>query len=100
MDLELYAELYQQIMHYVDTLTCTADSKWEYTIVAKDKLGEVEYIPYSRKNDLTSLGALLSKYNYLKLRILNEIGGEYVRNDKQVAGIDCVNAKPVIRFKD
>lgn len=95
----LAAETYTEIMADVEAQTCAGESSWMYTLLVKDKIMEVEYIPYLRSKDFSSLKKKVSLYNRLKLRIIESQGPiDYVRNELTVDKVECVNGKPVVKL--
>ena len=95
----LAAKTYEEIMTIVNAQTCTNESAWMSTALIKDKIMEVEYIPYSRTQDYTALKKKVSLYNGLKYRIILAQGSaDYTPSKVKVEKIDCVNGKPVIKL--
>lgn len=95
----LAAKTYEEIMTIVNAQTCTNESAWMSTALIKDKIMEVEYIPYLRTQDYTALKKKVSLYNGLKYRIILAQGSaDYTPSKVKVEKIDCVNGKPVIKL--
>jgi len=92
---------YNKIMDFVNSQTCTDASSLDYTALVKDKVMNLQYIPYSRKSDITELQKMASLYNSLKFRIINSEGPtDYETNIKRVKSIECANGKPTIVLED
>lgn len=95
----LAAQSYQEIIATVNAQTCTTGSEWMPTALIKDKLMEVEFIPYLRTQDYSAFKKKISLYNGLKARIIEAQGPvDVVRNELKVERIDCINGKPVIKL--
>ncbi|RLJ77319.1 hypothetical protein BCL90_2404 [Pedobacter alluvionis] len=61
----------------------------------------MEYVPFSRTTDFKELQAKVSLYNRLNLNVIKaENKGNNFTNVKTVEKIDCVDGKPVIKFKN
>jgi len=96
----LVVELYEQIKHYKDTVTCTGDEHWYHTAVIGDGYDDFEDIPYTPMHDYATLKKVLSTYNSLKFRILKEKGDVgYVNIGNRIPKVECVDGKPVIRYE-
>lgn len=92
---------YKKIMEFVNGQTCTDAASLTYTALIKDKIMDLQYIPYSRKSDTKELQKMASLYNVLKLRIINSEGpSNYEANTKRVKSIECENGKPTVVLKD
>lgn len=94
------AQLYPEIIAAVNAQTCAAEPGWMYTLLIKDKVFEIDYVPYLRTKDHSALKKKISLYNRLRNRIIiannpNDIVG----NALKVSKIECVNGKPVIKFQ-
>lgn len=95
----LAATTYSEIMAIVNAQTCTNSSSWAPIGLLKDKVLELEYIPYLITQDHVAFKKKVSLYNRLKVRISEEEKpADVVRNDTKVERIDCVNGKPVIKL--
>jgi len=95
----LAAKTYQEIMTIVNTQTCTNESAWRSTALIKDKIMEMEYIPYLATKDYSVLKKKVSLYNVLKYQILQAQGPiDYVPGKVKVEKIECINGKPVIKL--
>lgn len=97
----LAVKTYEEVMVIVKAQTCTNETAWVPTVLIKDKIMEFEYIPYSRTQDYSELKKKVSLYNRLKYRILlAQNPADYVVPTVKVDKVECVNGKPVIKFKD
>jgi hypothetical protein len=97
----LATQTYAEIMTAVNAQTCTSESAWMPTPLIKDKIMEVEYIPYLRTQDYSAFKKKVSLYNRLKYRIIEAQGPvDIVRPKLKVERIDCVNGKPVIKLSN
>ncbi|MNX87161.1 hypothetical protein D3C86_1190750 [compost metagenome] len=95
----LATKTYDEIMAIVNAQTCTSESAWLPTALIKDKIMEVEFIPYLRTQDFSVLKKKVSLYNGLKYRILRAQGqADYVPSKVKVEKIECVNGKPVVKL--
>ncbi|TKC59107.1 hypothetical protein FBD94_16355 [Pedobacter hiemivivus] len=95
----LAIKTYEEIMTIVNAQTCTNESSWMPTALLKDKIMELEYIPYLRTQDYTILKKKVSLYNGLKHRIIQAQGpADYVPVTIKVEKIECVNGKPVVKL--
>lgn len=95
----LATKTYEEIMTIVNAQTCTNASAWMSTILIKDKITEMEFIPYLTTQDFSVLKRKVSLYNVLKYRVLQSQGpADYVPVKVTVEKIDCVNGKPVIKL--
>src|SRR5690606_6335892 len=78
----LAATTYSEIMAIVNAQTCTNSSSWAPTALLKDKVLELEYIPYLIAQDHVAFKKKVSLYNRLKVRITEEEKpADVVRND-------------------
>ncbi|SMC86837.1 hypothetical protein [Pedobacter africanus] len=94
-------QTYQEIKTIIDAQTCTGEADWTYTVLIKDRIGNVEYVPYLRSRDYSVLKKKISLYNRLRARIITEQApADYVPNKSQVEKIECVNGKPVVKLKN
>lgn len=94
-------ETYKKIMDLVNAQTCTDGSYWTYTALVKDKTMSLQYIPYSRKDDIKELKKMASLHNSLKLNILKSEGPiTYDPNMRWVKNIECSNGRPTIVLTD
>lgn len=99
----LAEETYKKIMDHVSAQNCTDASYWDYTALVKDKDKAInlEYIPFSRKDDIKEFRKMASLYNSLQLSMLNREGQvSYNPNIKRVKSIECVNGRPAIVLTD
>lgn len=95
----LAAKTYEEIMTIANAQTCTDGSAWMATALIKDKVMEVDYIPYLRTQDYSTLKKKVSLYNVLKYRIILAKGAvDYTPGKVKVEKIDCVNGKPVVKL--
>lgn len=96
----LAAQTYEEIMAAVNAQTCTNGLDWVPTFLIKDKIMDVQVIPYPRTQGDSALKKKISLYNRLKIRIIEAQGPVvYVRPELKMDRIDCVNGKPVIHYK-
>lgn len=96
----LAAQTYEEIMTAVNAQTCTNGSEWAPTPLIKDKIMDVQIIPYLRTQDYSAFKKKIALYNQLKFRIIEAQGPVgYVRPELRIDRIDCVNGKPVIHHK-
>ncbi len=90
-----------QLDNLTNTLSCTSEAGWSFARLINYQTMSVEYIPYSGTTDYKELKAKASLYNRLNLNVIKaEQKGNSFTNIKTVDKIDCVNGKPVIRFKN
>lgn len=95
----LAAKTYEEIMAIVNAQTCSNESAWMPTALIKDKIMELEYIPYLRTQDYSILKKKVSLYNGLKYRILQaQAPADYVPSKVKVDKIECINGKPVVKL--
>lgn len=95
----LAVQTYEEIMTAVNAMTCASGSDWAATPLIKDKIMDVQYIPYLRTQDHAAFKKKIALYNRLKLRIIEAQGPvEPVRTELKVDRVDCVNGKPVIKY--
>lgn len=95
----LAAQTYEEIMIAVNAQTCTNGSEWASAALIKDKIMDVQFIPYLRTQDYTAFKKKIALYNGLKARMIEAQGPvDYVHTELKVDRIDCVNGKPVIRL--
>jgi hypothetical protein len=95
----LATKTYEEIMTIVNAQTCTNESAWLPTGLIKDKIMELEYVPYLRTQDHSAFKKKVALYNALKYRILKEQGpADYVPSTVKVEKIACVNGKPVVKL--
>jgi len=89
------------IANFVNAQTCTNETSWAYTALINYKTMKVELVPYSRTTNYKEFKEKVSLYNRLTFRVIEAEGtGPNFRNEKQVDKIECVNGKPVIKFKN
>ena len=82
-------------------LSCTSDANWTYARLINYQTMSFDYIPYSGTANYKELQAKVSLYNRLNIRVINaEQKGNNLTNVKTVDKIECVNGKPVIKFKN
>jgi len=90
-----------QIDNLTAALSCTSDANWSFTRLINHQTMSMEYIPFSRTADFKELQAKVSLYNKLNLNVIkSENKGNNIANIKTVEKIECVNGKPVIKFKN
>lgn len=90
-----------QIDNLTAALSCTSDANWSYTRLVNHQTMSMEYIPFSRTTDYKEFQTKVSLYNSLNLNVIKaEQKGNNLANIKTVEKIECVNGKPVIRFKN
>lgn len=90
----------QKIAHYMDTVSCTGSNDWDFTVLLEDN-ADYTFIPFFRKTDFTELKKIVSTHNILQGRILNaQEDPQFVTERKQFSGIDCIDGKPVVRYKE
>lgn len=95
----LAAKTYEEIMTIVNAQTCNNNPGWAATALIKDKVMELEYVPYLSTQDHSVLKRKISLYNVLKYRILKSEGSlDYVPGKVKVEKIECVNGKPVVKL--
>lgn len=95
------AKTYEEIMTIVNAQTCVDESAWMVTPLIKDKIMEVEYVPYLRTVDYSAFKKKVSLYNSLKYHIIKAKGPIVnVPVNVKVEKINCVNGKPVIKLVD
>lgn len=95
----LATQCYDEIRIAVNAQTCTSGSEWLPTALIKDKMMEVEFIPYLRTQDFAAFKKKVSLYNRLKARVIEAQGPvDFVRNELKVERIDCINGKPVVKL--
>jgi hypothetical protein len=94
----LAMQTYEEIMTAVNAQTCSAGT-WEATPLVKDKIMDVQYIPYLRTQDHSALKKKIALYNGLKLRIIQAEGpADFVPATLKVDKVECVDGKPVVKF--
>lgn len=82
-------------------LTCTSEVNWHFARLINHQNMSIEYIPYPATADYQELKATASLYNMLNLNVIKaEQKGYNFSNGKTVEKIECVNGKPVIRFRN
>ena len=82
-------------------LSCTSEANWSFARLINYETMSMEYIPYSRTADYKELKAKASLYNTLNLNVIKaEQKGNALANIKNVEKIECLNGKPVIKFKN
>lgn len=97
----LAPQTYEEIMSAVNAQTCTNGSNWMPTALIKDRIMDLQFIPYLRTQDYSAFKKKVALYNRLKFRILEAQGPvDYVRSEVKVEGINCVNGKPVISLSN
>ncbi|MES2651982.1 MAG: hypothetical protein V4663_09585 [Bacteroidota bacterium] len=90
-----------QLNNLTDALSCTSEVNWHYARLINHQTMSIEYIPYSSTADYKELRAKASLYNRLNLNVIKaEQKGNNFTNIKTIEKIECVNGKPVIRFKN
>lgn len=90
-----------QIDNLTAALSCTSVANWSFTRLINQQTMSMEYIPFSRTTDFKELQAKVSLYNRLNLNVIKaENKGNNFTNIKTVEKIDCVDGKPVIKFKN
>lgn len=97
----LAAQIYEEIMAAVNAQTCINGSDWIATPLLKDKVMDVQFIPYLRMPGDLALKKKISIYNRLKVRIIEAQGPvDHVRTELKVDRVDCVNGKPVVKYSN
>lgn len=82
-------------------LTCTSNANWNFARLINHQTMSIEYIPYSHTSNYNELKTKVSLYNRLNFNVINaEKKGNSFANIKTVEKIECVNGKPVIKFKN
>lgn len=82
-------------------LSCTSEANWSFARLINHQTMSMEYIPYSHIADYKELKAKASLYNRLNLYVIKaEQKGNNLTNIKTVEKIECLNGKPVIKFKN
>jgi hypothetical protein len=89
------------IADFVNAQNCTNTTSWAYTALINYKTMKVEFIPYSRTVDYSALKEKISLYNRLNFRVIEAAGtGPNFQHERQVDKIECIDGKPVIKFKN
>lgn len=92
---------YELITGFVNAQTCTENINWAYTPLINYKTMKIEVIPYSRTADYTALKEKVSLHNRLSFRIVEAQGAvPNFQHGKTVDKVECLNGKPVIKFKN
>jgi len=82
-------------------LSCSSEANWSFTRLINHQTMSMEYIPYSLTTGYKEFKAKVSLYNRLNLNVIKaENKGNHFTNIKTVEKIECVNGKPVIKFKN
>lgn len=90
-----------QIDNLTTALSCTSDANWSFTRLINHQTMSMEYIPFSYTADYQELKAKVSLYNSLNINVINaEQKGNKLSDIKTVEKVECVNGKPVIKFKN
>ncbi len=90
-----------QLDNLTTALSCTSDANWSFTRLINQQTMSMEYIPFSYTADYKELQAKVSLYNRLNINVINaEQKGNNLSDIKTVEKIECVNGKPVIKFKN
>lgn len=96
----LITDTKRQLDILTSSLACTSEVNWHYTRLINHQTMSIEYIPFSSATAFNELKAKVSLYNKLNLNVIKaEQKGNNFSNVKIVEKIECVNGKPVIRFK-
>ena len=90
-----------QLDNLTGALSCTSEANWSYTRLINYQTMSWEYIPYSRTSDYKELHAKASLYNTLNIRVIQaEEKGNNLGNSKTVEKVECLNGKPILKFKN
>ena len=90
-----------QLDQLTAALSCTSDANWSYTRLINYQTMSMEFIPFSRATDYKEFQSKVSLYNTLNLNVIKaEQKGNNLTNIQTVEKIECVNGKPVIKFKN
>jgi len=90
-----------QLDQLTAALSCTSDANWSYTRLINYQTMSMEFIPFSRATDYKEFQSKVSLYNALNLNVIKaEQKGNNLTNIQTVEKIECVNGKPVIKFKN
>jgi hypothetical protein len=82
-------------------LNCTSDASLSYTRLINYQNMTMDYIPYAASSNNKELQAKASLYNRLNINVIKaEQKGNNFTNVKTVERVNCVNGKPVIKFRD
>lgn len=80
--------------------SCTNEANWNYVRLVNHQSMAMEYIPFSTTTNYSELKAKVSLYNRLNLNVIEaEQKTRNFSNIKIVEKIECVNGKPVIKFR-
>lgn len=94
---------YAKIQTYRDTLSCRSPEALAYTGLLKKETSDFEfdYLIYARGDATDEIGEMIMQYNALRLRQI-EAGEDpqYVNNEQDIEGIDCIDGKPSLRLRD
>lgn len=91
----------KQLDQLTNALSCTSDANWSSTRLVNYQSMSMEYIPFSRTTDYKEFQAKVSLYNTLNLNVIKaEHKGNNLTDIKIVEKIECLNGKPVIKFKN
>lgn len=90
----------QEINSLIATQTCTNEANWSVTGLINEQTMTMDHITFSRNTDYKELKSKVSLYNRLNINIIDsEKKGSSFKNEKLVEKVECVNGKPVIKFK-
>ena len=89
-----------QLDQLTTALSCTSDANWSYTRLINYQTMSMEFITFSRATDYKEFQSKVSLYNTLNLNVIKaEQKGNNLKDIKIVEKIECLNGKPVIKFK-
>ena len=90
-----------QLDQLTTAMSCTSDANWGFTRLINHQTMSFEYIPFSHTDHYKELHAKVSLYNLLNINVIKaEEKGNNLTNIKTVEKIECLNGKPVIKFKN
>jgi len=89
-----------QIDNIINAQTCTSEANWSYTRLINAQTMTIDLIPISRNTDIKELKDKISLYNRLNINVIETEKKVFdYRPEKLVDKIECVNGKPVIKYK-
>jgi len=81
--------------------TCNSDASWAITPIIDYQTMKIEYIPYLSSGNYKELKEKVSLYNRLNFNVIEaeKKDSNYIHG-KQIDKVECLNGKPVIKYKN